>query len=314
MSIEIRRAVIFGATGATGKHIARELVARKIPVRAVSRSEASLKVAFGAGIEIFPADLREPGAAARAASGCDMIFHCVGLPYQQFRDHPVLARTTAEVMRETGARGLLVSSYYGYEPILAVPVAEDAPRAPIALKARDRKLQEEILQDAGAAVTLLPDFYGPEADLSLLNIALRAAVARKVANWIGGLDVERQFIYVPDVARPLVDLAMREEAYGERWNIAGTGGITPRRVFEIVEKILGRRVRTRSVGPTTLRLLGVFSTLLLEIAELYPLYASPMVLETRKLRSLIGPYPVTPYEEGLRTTIDWMRGEGAPRM
>ena len=172
--------------------------------------------------ERIEADLHDPDAATRAAEGSDLIFHCVGLPYPQFADHPVLARATAEAMRRTGARCLLVSSYYAYEPILRTPIDENHPREPRAFKARMRKEQEDILLDAGAAVTLLPDFYGPGVEISMLGLALRDLARGRTANWIGRPDVLRQHIYVPDAAQILVDLAGREEAYGQRWNVATT--------------------------------------------------------------------------------------------
>ncbi len=129
--MEIRKAAIFGATGVTGRMIARELLGRHIAVRAVSRSEPRLAESFGkSDVEIRSADLREASAASGAAAGCGLIFHCVGLPYREFRDHPIIAEETATAIHDTGARCVLVSSYYAYEPVRPVPVREDAPREP----------------------------------------------------------------------------------------------------------------------------------------------------------------------------------------
>jgi uncharacterized protein YbjT (DUF2867 family) len=53
--MEIRKAVIFGATGATGRQIARELLRRDIRTRVVSRSRTNLEGAFGGmDVEIGP--------------------------------------------------------------------------------------------------------------------------------------------------------------------------------------------------------------------------------------------------------------------
>jgi nucleoside-diphosphate-sugar epimerase len=310
--MEIRKAAIFGATGATGREIGRELARRGIAVRAVSRDRRNLERDFpGNAAERVVADLHAPDAAARASEGCQAIFHCVGLPYPEFADHPILARSTAGAMRRTGAHCLLVSSYYAYEPITRTPIDENHPREPRAFKARMRKEQEDILFDAGAAVTLLPDFYGPGVEASMLGLALRDLVRGRTANWIGPLDVLRQHIYVPDAARILVDLAQREEAYGQRWNVATTGGIRMAEALEIVERILHRKPRIRTAGVMTLRIGGLFNPLLRELVELHPLYSGPMVLDGSKLGRLLGSVRTTSYEDGIRATIDSMRGIAA---
>jgi nucleoside-diphosphate-sugar epimerase len=309
--VEFRKAVIFGATGATGHFLCDELLRRKVAVRVVSRREEALRRGFGhRQVEHHPADLLQKEAAIRAADGCDLILHCVGLPYPRFRQHPPIARNTAEAMKATGARGLLVSSYYAYEPIQTTPITEDHPRRPKAFKARMRMEQEDILQQAGAAVTILPDFYGPWADLTLLYMVLTKCLHGRRVDWLGDLDTPRQYVYVPDSAFPIIELATREAAYGARWNVAGTGPITARDLLSLVERILGSRPRVRRVGPMTLRLGGLVSPLLRELVELYPLYTSPLALDTSKLRGLIGEYPVTPYSEGLRSMMQWMRAMG----
>jgi len=268
-----------------------------------------LEEAFsGVEVEVVEADLKSPEAAKRAADSCQVIFHCVGVPVQRFGDHLPLARNTAAAMLSTGARGVLIGSFWSYEPILGNPVPETHPRLSKTQKGRIRQEQEDILQEAGAAVTILPDFYGPFADQGFLNPALRAVDAGKTADWIGDLDRTRELIYVPDCAFPIVELATRESAYGERWNVVGPGSITPRELFRIVEAYCGKEPRVRTAGRFLLNLLSLVISDLREIRELYPLYMNPPLLDSRKLRALIGDYPVTSYEQGIEQTVDWIRG------
>jgi len=306
--MHIRKAVIFGAAGATGRPIARELLRRGIQVRVVSRNRGRLDRAFqGTGAEIAEADLKYGEAARRAADSCDLIFHCLGVPLNRFRDHIPLARSTVSAMRSTGARGLLVGSFWSYEPILGNPVSETHPRRSRTLLGRIRREQEDILQEAGAAVTILPDFYGPHAEAGLLNPALRAIDAGKTANWIGDLDAIREFIHVPDCAFPIVELALRESSYGERWHVAGPGPVTPRELLRMAGIRSGREPGARTATPFVLSLLGLINSDVRALKELYPLYLNPPILDTRKLRGLIGDYPVTSYESGIEQTINWIR-------
>lgn len=306
--MEIRKAVIFGATGATGKHIARELHNHGIVTRVVSRSHFNLDRVFAdMDVETVVADLQDESAAKQASDACEVIFHCVGLPVERFRDHIPISRNTISAMQAAGARGILVSSFWSYGPTQTHPVSEAHPRHPKSKKERIRKEQEDIFLEAGAAVTILPDFYGPDTEIGFLNPALRAIEAGETANWIGNLDRPRELIYVPDAAFPIVELALRNEAYGERWNVAGPGAVTPRQLIERAAAYCGTKPRVRTANRPLLTLLGLFNSQLRAIKELYSLYMNPPILDTSRLRSLIGDYPVTPYEEGIRKTIDWIR-------
>ena len=71
----------------------------------------------------------------------------------------------------------------------------------------------------------LPDFHGPHADIGLANPVFRAALAGKTANWVGPDNTPHEFVYVPDTGPAIVDLALREDCYGEAWNYGGPGAI-----------------------------------------------------------------------------------------
>lgn len=302
--LSIAKVAIFGATGAIGRHLTADLVRRSIAVRVVSRSESRLARVFGdQAVERQAADVRDGEAASRAAEGCDLIVHSVGLPYPQFRDHPVIARGTAEAVRRTGARCILVSSFYSYEPILSNPVSEDHPRNPIAFKCRMRKEQEEVLLERGAAVVHLPDFYGPYAEPSLGNMSLRAAAAGKAVLWIGSPDAVRQFILITDATRRIAELMLHPEVYGQRWNVATTGGITGREFCGIAARIRKKRLKFRTAGATLFRILGVFDRGMREMVEMVPLYSRPAILDSDALDCRIGVPAVTPYEQGVVQTL-----------
>lgn len=300
----IRKVAIFGAPGAFGRHLAKELIRRSIDVRVVSRSGEALARIFGTEqVERHPADVRDPEAAARAAEMCDLIVHAVGLPYGQFKDHPAIARGTAEAVRRAGIPCVLISSFYSYEPILSNPVSEEHPRNPVAFKCRMRKEQEEILLDCGAAVLHLPDFYGPLAEISFGNMALRAIAAGKPVNWIGSPDTVRQFILITDAVRRVADMIPREELLGRRWNVATTGGITGREFCNIAARLSGRRLRFRTAGANLFRFMGMFNSGMREMVEMVPLYSRPPILDSGALDRQIGPPVATPYEQGIQTTL-----------
>lgn len=71
------RALVTGGTGFLGSAIVRLLVARGDAVRVLARGRTGTSVP--AGVEMVRGDIAEEGAAARAAAGCDVVFHTAAL-------------------------------------------------------------------------------------------------------------------------------------------------------------------------------------------------------------------------------------------
>lgn len=123
------RTAIVGATGPTGYHLARELVGRGRAVRVVSRRRKHLERVFaGLPVEIATADAMDADSLARAVEGCDLLVDAIGLPPDRMADHPTTARKVATGAGATGARCLLVSSYWSFLPHRAEAVSESHPR------------------------------------------------------------------------------------------------------------------------------------------------------------------------------------------
>ena len=56
--------VVVGVTGNTGSALARELVKRKVPFRAIARDPARAKATLGPEVEVVPGDLTRPESRA----------------------------------------------------------------------------------------------------------------------------------------------------------------------------------------------------------------------------------------------------------
>jgi nucleoside-diphosphate-sugar epimerase len=313
----MQNVAIFGAAGAIGKAVGAELARRGVPFRVVGRSRQSLEQAFGktAGAEIFPADLSEGRSAGAAARGVDTIIYCVGLPYPSHQLHPVLMRTTIEAAKLVGvARLVLASSVYGYGVPRASKVAETHPREPHTRKGKYRKEQEDLVMEAHAAgviqglIVRLPDFYGPNSDIGLANPLFRAALAGKTANWVGPVNTPHEFVYTPDAGPVIADLASRAECFGEAWNFGGAGTINTLDFITRIYRAVGRAPKYRTAGAGMLKILGWFNPTLREVVEMLYLEETPVILDDSKLRAKL-PVNKTPYDEGIKQTLEWMRGK-----
>lgn len=314
---EITRA-IFGATGAVGKALAKEFANTGTRFRVVGRSEERLRRDFGKYgtlVDYYQADLQDPNAANKAAEGADIIFYTVGVPYTQFALHPKLTRVALDAAKQAGVgRFVLVGTVYPYGIPQQEYVNESHPRNPHTFKGQMRKEQEDLVLAAhgsgGLRTTILrpPDFYGPESELSYASDMFKAALQGRRANVIGPIDTPHEFIYVPDVAKTLIALSGKDEAYGSAWNLAGPGVITTRRFAELVFGAIGCKPQLRVANKTMLRVIGIFKPIMREIAEMNYLWTTPVKLDDSRLRKLLPSLEKTSYQDGIPATLKEMRG------
>jgi nucleoside-diphosphate-sugar epimerase len=301
------KAVIVGATGPTGLHLAAELRKSTTSVRVVARGMDKLAQLFPDAIfEKRPADILDPDATLRAVEGCDLVYDCIGLPGNQMHLHPVTARNIASAIRHTNARCVQVSSYWAYYHQVRTEMNENHPRSSGPAWARYRREAEDILCEAGAAILHLPDFYGPQVHISTFQNALNEAASDKTVNWIGKADVHREYIYVPDAMRIAAAVGSRAEAFGAHWCLPGSGPLSGGEAVDIAARLLGRSVKLRSVGLTTLRILGLLNRDLRGFLQVASDYMQPVRYEARKLQGLLGPPQMTAYDAGIGETLSWI--------
>lgn len=308
--LRFRKAAILGATGPTGIHLTAGLRDRVPAIRVVSRSSKNLERTFPeTDLERVAEDVLEEGGAARAITGCDLVFDCIGLPSELMDRHPKVAENVAAAITKTGARCVQISSYWAYLPIVRLPLDESHPREGGPPWVRFRRAAEDVLHGAGAAIVNLPDFYGPQVHASVLQNALRDALRGKPMNWIGGADVAREHLFVPDAMKIAVDLAHREAAYGERFLFPGAGPLTGRRLAEIASAHLGREVKLRAAAPWLLRIVSLFNAELSSFLPMVPHYVRPLLFDAGRLRTLLGKLETTDYDWGVSETLDWLRSK-----
>ncbi len=70
------RALVTGATGFVGAHVARALVARGVAVRCLARAGSRRDALDGLAVEIAVGDLLDRASLDAAVAGCEWVFHC----------------------------------------------------------------------------------------------------------------------------------------------------------------------------------------------------------------------------------------------
>src|SRR5262249_30072473 len=124
---------LFGAAGAIGGSIAATLRAAGQPYRVVGRSRAALEAAVGHDppAQIVTWDPGDHASVRAAATGIDTIVYLVGVPYDQFKLHPVIMRQTLEgAISAWVAHLVLIGTVYPLGLPRMPRVTEDHPRDP----------------------------------------------------------------------------------------------------------------------------------------------------------------------------------------
>ena len=103
------RALVTGATGFTGGHLARALSARGDAVSALVREPGDAAAPLErSGVTIVPGDLRDPQALAAATRGVDVVYHIAAIYREAGRSDATYRAVNATAVRdivEAAARG-----------------------------------------------------------------------------------------------------------------------------------------------------------------------------------------------------------------
>lgn len=86
----------------------------------------------------------------------------------------------------------------------------------------------------------------------------------------------------------MVELSLNEKAYGQCWNIPGTGVITGEEIIKIIQEIAGYSKGINN-NKNMVRFIGIFDPSMREYVEMYDLTQKPLILNGEKLECLIGP-------------------------
>ncbi|MGF6982201.1 nucleoside-diphosphate-sugar epimerase [Paraburkholderia atlantica] len=307
---------LFGAAGAAGQSIAAALAAAGRDYRVVGRSREALQRTFGDDphAEIVTWNPDDPASIRAAAAGLQTVIYLVGVPYDQFAQHPPLMEKALAGVTAAGVeRFILIGTVYPYGRARGNPIREDHAREPHTFKGRMRLEQEKLVLAAHGhkgletLVLRLPDFYGPGVERSLLHGVFVGAATGKRAQVLGPIDVPHEFIFLPDVGPVVERLTRTPEAYGRWWHLGGAGTITQREVAREAFALAGREPKLMVAGKGMLRVLGLFNPLMRELVEMNYLLTEPVVLDDSALATLIGPLSKTPYQEGIRRCFEAAR-------
>ncbi|MBD2867662.1 NAD-dependent epimerase/dehydratase family protein [Paenibacillus arenilitoris] len=310
----MKKAIVLGATGGVGNPLTAELAGRGFETIAFGRSEGKLRsltkeLGTPPQLRLATGDAFNPDDIVRAAAGADVIFHSANMPYHEMEAKLLpLGESVMEAAIRIGAKVVVVDGIYPYGRRTTDKATEEHPKNPHTRKGKVRLAYEQLIFSqrwAGAKplIVRLPDYYGPSAQASYLNVTMEAIAAGKPTAFIGNMSVPREYVYLPDAVRMIVNIALRDESYGQNWHIPGSGVIAGKDIVRIAREASGKRKAVVPLGRAGLSLIGLFNPVMKEVVEMLYLTEEPFVLSGEKYEREIGPIEWTPHEEAIAATI-----------
>jgi farnesol dehydrogenase len=305
------RVLLTGGTGYLGRAVARALIDRGHTLVLFSRS------ASRAGLAGTPVDgdIRDPQAIARAAAGCDAVVHAAALVSiwrrraRDFDDVNVGGlRNVIDAASSAGIRRIVyTSSFLALPPRgQAEPLeANDYQRTKVAAD----RLAAQAVRDGAPIVRIYPGVvYGPGTltEGNLVGRLIADHLKHRLPGLVGS-DRPWSFAYVDDVAAGHC-AALERGTIGARYSLGGENA-PPRRVFEILEQLTGRRPPIRlpfalaaaigGVEELRVRLLGGVP---LATRGAVDIFRHDWSLDSSAAVRDLG-YSMTPLAEGIRRTV-----------
>ncbi|MBN8291983.1 epimerase [Rhodobacter sp. NTK016B] len=281
-------ALILGANGKVGDHVARAFRAAGWSTRAYQRGTDMTK----------------------AALGCDVIFN--GLNPPNYHDWAtILPAITTQVLAAAKASGATVlfpgNVYvYGSQP---GPWDDTTPHRPVTRKGRIRAEVEARYRDAAAdgvqtIILHAGDFIDPDSDQDLMSIVMLRKLDKGIVTTMGDPDADHAYAYLPDMARVMVMLAEKRAELPAFSDTAFPGHtLTTRELTEALSQMTGHPLSIRRFPWWALRLGAPFSELARELSEMRYLYDTPHRLSGKALSTCLPDFRATPLGEVLRTML-----------
>ena len=322
----MKPALVTGATGFVGWHVARTLLAKGLPVRALVRPSSRLREMDA---ETVFGDLRDPASLERAVSGCGLVFHVAAdyrlwanVPEELYQSNVEGTRNMLLAARKAGVERFVYTSTVG-----CIGFPKDAvgtEQTPVALRdmtgayKRSKFLAEQVaLQFAESGFPVV--IVNPTAPVGDHDFK-PTPTGRIVVDFLRGcmpayLDTGLNLVDVRDVAEGHW-LACERGRVGERY-ILGCRNLTLQEIFQLLESLSGIRAPAFKIPYGVAYAAAVFSTGWARLTERPPrvpldavrMAAKKMFVSHEKASRELGFAP-GPVEGALRRAVEWFRENG----
>lgn len=323
------RALVTGATGFTGGHLARALARKGWTVRALVRDVAAATDLQKAGIELVAGDLTSRPSLDAATRGVDVVFHIAAVYRQAGIKDDVYSAVNALAVRQiieaaagNGVRRVVHCSTVGvHGDVDGPPANEDAPLKPgdvyQVTKLRGETLAREAAERTGVEVVIVrpTGIYGP-GDRRLLK--LFRGVARQRFPILGRGRIYYHLTYIEDLVDGFMLCGTHPEAANRTYILAGAEVTTLNELVRLIAHVAGVKPPWLYLPVFPFWLAGALCEAVCVPLGIEPpiyrrrvdFYTKSRAFDITRARTEIGYAPQVGLKDGIGRTLEWYRAHG----
>jgi nucleoside-diphosphate-sugar epimerase len=323
------RALVTGATGFTGGHLARRLVAAGHTVRALVRDAKRARDLDAAGVVLVRGGLEDAAALAAAVRDVDVVFHVAalyrqaGLPDARYRAvNATAVQSLIEAAAAAGVGRVVHCSTVGVHGDVEHPPAdEDAGLRPgdvyQVTKLEGERLARETGTRTGVEVVIVrpTGIYGP-GDVRLLK--LFRGVARRRFPILGDGRIYYHLTYIDDLVDGFLLCATTPAAAGRTYILAGGDVTTLNELVRLIAEVAGVRPPTLHLPVWPFWTAGAICEALCVPLGIEPpihrrrvdFFTKSRAFDITRARRELGYAPQVTLRAGIDRTLAWYRAAG----
>jgi nucleoside-diphosphate-sugar epimerase len=323
------KALVTGATGFVGGHLAETLVGAGYEIKVLARPSSNLAVLRNLDVEIVRGDITDVAAVEQAVRGCRHVYHLAGKTSQgrlsRKQYYMVNEKGTDNVarasMKANVERLVYCSSGGVYGMIQSPPADENTKPNPNSLYRESKLLGEEVVRayhkkdGLPVVIARITGAFGPR---SLSNwLPLIQTIASKHFRLIGDGENHCHLGYISDVVDGMRRCGEVPGIEGKSYIITGKEPITVKQLVTMIAQELGIRDPPGSlpagpfrvfndIGQRVYRLWGI------EIphSHRYEFFLADAIYDISKAQNELGYAPNVSVREGIQRSVRWYREMG----
>ncbi len=321
------KALVTGATGFIGSHVADKLLAKGYDVRCIVRKSSNLRWLKDKPIELVEASLSDKESLKKAVKDIDIVFHVAGLTFAKNYDEFLKGnrdgtRNLIEAVSEVSPnvkRFLHVSSQTvaGPSKSLELPKTEEMDSTPITSYGKSKKAaEEEVLKYKGKipfTIVRAPAVYGPR-DTAIFDIF---KIAKYGLGTMIGFDKKYvSLIHSDDLTRGMIEAAESNNTVNETYFVSSEEFYTWDRVLPVIGKAFGKGMLKIKIPHAVVLTLAGISEFFGKFSSKPPVFNYEKGIDfiqtywtcsVEKARKDFGYRQKLSLEEGIQDTVNWYK-------
>lgn len=315
MEQKSRKILVTGADGFIGSHLTEMLVKEGCKVKALSLYNSFNfwgwleDIDCKEEIEVLTGDIRDPYFCKSICMGVDVVFHLaalIGIPYSYkapesyVQTNVIGTLNLCQAALENGCERMVhtsTSEVYGTAKYVPIdenhPLQPQSPYSATKIGADAMAMSFYSAFDLPLVIARPFNTYGPrQSARAVIPTIITQIASGKREVKLGDVTPTRDFTFVLDTCRGIIELSKCDKSIGEIVNIGSNSEVSILEVFNLIRKLMGNDAKL-TVDDNRLRP---------EKSEVFRLRCN-----NKKMFELTGFKPEYDFEEGVKRTVEWFK-------